>query len=74
MASVLTKDKTARYLRGILHDRGMSGRTVAESFREPHTTINYQIRQAETMPISVLRKYIQLTGMTDEEIVKVVRG
>lgn len=74
MASVLRKDKTAQYLRGILHDRGMSGRTVAESFREPHTTINYQIRQADTMPISVLRKYIQLTGMTDEEIVKVVRG
>ena len=74
MASVLIKDKTANILRGILTDRGMSCTSAAKAMREPKSTVSYRVRHAEDMPISVLRGFVELTGMTDEEIVRLVRG
>lgn len=67
-------DKTARIMRGILQERGMSGSGAARIMRKSVSTVNYQIDHAETMPISRLREYVNLAQMTDAEIARIVRG
>lgn len=74
MPRVNIGDKTAQILRGILSDRGISGTSAAKTMKKSTSTVNYQLDHAETMPISRLREYVNLTKMTDAEIVRVVRG
>lgn len=74
MPRVNIGDKTKKIIRGILADRGLSGGSVAKIVKMPPSTVNYQLDHAESMPISTLRVYVNLAKMTDEEIVRVVRG
>lgn len=74
MPRVIIGDKTKKIMRGILADRGLSGKSVAKLMRMPHSTVNYQLDHAESMPISTLRAYVNLAKMTDDEIIRVVRG
>lgn len=74
MPRILLGDKTTRILRSILADRGLSGAMIAEALKRPKSTINAQIKNAESMPLKDLRRFVDVAGMTDSEIVKVVRG
>lgn len=74
MPRVKPFDKTTNILRGILRDRGLSGLEVAKTLNKPASTINYQLDHAESMPISRLRVFVNLTKMTDAEIARVIRG
>ena len=72
MARIKT-DRTARFMEGIIRSRGMTQASAARSMRKPERTVNYQVKHAERMTIETLREYIDELGMTDEEIIMVVR-
>lgn len=74
MPRVKFGDKTTDILKGIITTHGLNTVSIARAIRRPVGTVSYQIRNAETMSIENFRKYINVTDMSDEEIVKVVRG
>lgn len=74
MPKVVLGDRTKDILKGILTTHGYNTVSIAQAFRKPVGSVSYQIRNAENMSIENFRKYIGLTAMSDEEIIKVVRG
>lgn len=66
--------KTSNILRGILKTRGMDGGTIAKATRMPQSTVNRKIQYADRLQMNDFRMLIQIAGMTDQEIVHVVRG
>ena len=74
MPRVKLGDHTKDILKGILSGHGYNTVTVAKAFRRPVGTVSYQIRNAESMSIDNFRRYIDLIAMSDEEIVRVIRG
>lgn len=74
MPRVNIGDKTGHILRGILQSRGLHGTSVAKMIRTPVSTVTYQIRHAENMTIDTFRCYINAACMTDDEILRVIKG
>lgn len=74
MPRSILQDKTCSILKGILATHKTNGVAVARFARKPVGTITAQIRHAERMSIENFREFIQAADMTDEEIVRVIRG
>lgn len=57
----------------IMAKRGINGSKLAKMVRRPASTVSYHIRHVDTLPISVLMEYAAVLGMSDAELLEILK-